>query len=211
MTSMTIDQSYNAWANQYDTNENKTRDLEKIVAQKTLGNLNFKKILELGCGTGKNTEWLAKKTESLLAVDFSAGMLYRAKQKINSPNVTFQLADINKEWDIENNSCDLITCSLVLEHVQDLNFIYLQASSKLRSGGLFYICELHPYKQYNGTKARYTEGDETFELEVYIHNVSDFISPAFINNLHLLQLNEWFDDVNNSGLPRLISFLFKKA
>ena len=29
----------------------------------------FENILELGCGTGKNTEWLQEKTKALLAVE----------------------------------------------------------------------------------------------------------------------------------------------
>ncbi|OKH30700.1 GNAT family N-acetyltransferase, partial [Calothrix sp. HK-06] len=32
-------------------------------------------VLELGCGTGKNTEWLSERTERHLAVDLSEGML----------------------------------------------------------------------------------------------------------------------------------------
>jgi len=45
---------YNAWAYQYDNNINQTRDLDKIVTERSLSNIDFFKVLELGCGSGKN-------------------------------------------------------------------------------------------------------------------------------------------------------------
>ena len=38
---MSIEKSYNSWAKQYDTNNNKTRDLDKKATIKTLSNYNF--------------------------------------------------------------------------------------------------------------------------------------------------------------------------
>jgi hypothetical protein len=45
--------NYDAWADQYENNTNPTRDLDKVVTQKSLSNLNFSNVLELGCGSGK--------------------------------------------------------------------------------------------------------------------------------------------------------------
>ena len=89
-------QAYNKWAESYDDIENKTRDLEAIAIRKVLGKSNYNNVLELGCGTGKNTEWLITKTDNLTCVDFSDEMLGRAKEKIKSENVRFIKADIKK-------------------------------------------------------------------------------------------------------------------
>jgi len=45
--------------------------------------------LELGCGTGKNTEWLVTKAKQITSVDFSPEMLVKAIEKIKSPKVEF--------------------------------------------------------------------------------------------------------------------------
>lgn len=50
-----VQQAYNSWAQQYDSNENKTRDLEARSLRETLAPLTFEHCLEIGCGTGKNT------------------------------------------------------------------------------------------------------------------------------------------------------------
>ena len=89
-------QAYNIWALQYDTSENKTRDLEAKALRATLANISFNSCLEIGCGTGKNTEWLITKAKHITAVDLSEGMLVKAKEKIDSDNVNFLQADITR-------------------------------------------------------------------------------------------------------------------
>jgi len=80
---MNVKQAYNNWAAQYDTNDNKTRDLEAMALQTTLAGISFTSCLEIGCGTGKNTAWLVNKTQRLLCVDLSDEMLSKAKEKKN--------------------------------------------------------------------------------------------------------------------------------
>lgn len=207
---MSIEKSYNSWAKKYDTNKNKTRDLDKLVTINTLSKYNFNTVLELGCGTGKNTVWLLEKAKQIIAVDFSEEMLNKAKEKINNPKVTFKKADITKTWEIESEFADLITTSLILEHIKELDFIFKQAYKKLKPNGIFFICELHPYKQYAGSKARFETENGTEELEVYTHNISEFTSVALNNGFKLIQLNESFDELEQNELPRLISFVFQK-
>ena len=207
---MNIEKAYNSWAKQYDTNKNKTRDLDIKSTIETLSRYNFNNVLELGCGTGKNTQWLLKKATQIIGLDFSQEMLDIAKKKISQKQVKFKKADLTKEWEVENNFVDLITSSLTLEHINDLNHIFDQASKKLVNNGLFFISELHPFKQYTGSKARYETDTGVKELEVYTHHVSDYIKNSKNNGFEILEVNEWFDEENTNEIPRLISFVFKK-
>tara|TARA_B110000967_G_C18872179_1_gene556071 strand:+ start:274 stop:906 length:633 start_codon:yes stop_codon:yes gene_type:complete len=207
---MSIEKAYNAWAEQYDTNDNKTRDLDQKVTVKTLTKYRFKSVLELGCGTGKNTRWLRSKAEHVIGLDFSEKMLSIAKEKINDVGVEFKRVDLNKNWELENQFSDLVTSSLTLEHIADLNPIFKQAYQKLKENGLFFISELHPFKHYSGSKARYETVDGIEELEVYTHHISDYIQSAKNNNFKLIEINEWFDPTPTKEIPRLISFVFKK-
>lgn len=207
---MSIEKSYNSWAEQYDTNENKTRDLDTKSTIKTLTKYDFKNVLELGCGTGKNTSWLLNKAERIIGLDFSQGMLDIAKKKITDHRVEFKKADLTKDWEIENQFADLVTSSLTLEHIEDLNHIFNQANKKLKENGLFFISELHPFKQYSGSKARYETGNGIEELSVYTHHISDYIENAESNGFEILEIKEWFDEKPEKEIPRLISFVFRK-
>ena len=207
---MSIANAYDSWAEQYDTNENKTRDLDRKATIETLTKYDFDNVLELGCGTGKNSEWLIKKAKFVIGLDFSEEMLNKAKDKIKTDKVRFQRADLTKKWEIENNFADLITCSLTLEHIKDLDFIFNQAYQKLKAGGKFFISELHPARQYLGSKAKYETETGIEELEVYTHHISEYLQAAEKNSFKLIEISEWFDNKPENEVPRLISFVFSK-
>ena len=207
---MDIEKAYNSWAKIYDTNHNITRDLDKRSTIETLSKYAFKHVLELGCGTGKNTIWLADRAERIIGLDFSQEMLNIAKVKITNLNVTFQKTDLNKEWDIEDEFADLITSSLTLEHIEDLNHIFRQSNQKLSRNGLFFISEIHPFKQYMGSGAKYETETKSEKLKVFTHNITDYTSSAKSNGFELIEIKEWFDEKSDFTVPRLISFLFKK-
>ena len=109
---MQTQDAYNKWADTYDTVENKTRDLELTAAKQVLASADFSEVLEIGCGTGKNTLWLSEKSTSVIAVDFSESMLEVARRKVTSSHVHFSQADITKPWQF--NAASLVVCSLVI-------------------------------------------------------------------------------------------------
>lgn len=205
---MNFQQAYNAWSENYDAVENKTRDLEAKALRESVSGENLD-LLEIGCGTGKNTEFLQTKARTLLAVDFSAEMLVKAKEKITAKNVEFRQLDLREGWKFSENEFDLITCSLTLEHIENIDFVFAQANKVLRAGGLFYIGELHPFKQYQGSKARFDAGDGVYELECFAHHVSEFFAAAKNNNFQLVDLKEWFDNADETTVPRLLSMIYK--
>lgn len=207
---MNTQQAYNQWASQYDTNLNRTRDLEGKALRKMLSQLSVDQCLEIGCGTGKNTEWLIKKAKHITAVDLSENMLAKAKEKITSGNVRFLQADIAKPWGFGSGSYDLVTFSLVLEHIRDLDFVFKETSAALKTGGYVYIGELHPFKQYSGSKARFETEQGLQVVECFNHHVSDFIQGAKRYGLATVEVNEYFDDDNRNDLPRILTLLLKK-
>src|SRR5258708_30297416 len=114
---MTIEAAYTNWSATYDQDRNLTRDLDQIVTRQMLGRLRCRSILEIGCGTGKNTALLATIGDRVRAFDFSGGMIAQAKEKVRSENVSFAVADITNPWPCEHRSADLVACNLVLAHV----------------------------------------------------------------------------------------------
>ena len=208
---MDVQQAYNLWAAQYDTNMNRTRDLEGLAMRSVLADLAFSSCLEIGCGTGKNTKWLAGQAQKITAVDFAAEMLDRARAKITDPRVSFVQADITQNWTFCQSTYDLVTFSLVLEHIEKLEPVFAAAARCLNKGGFVYVGELHPYKQYNGSKARFDTEAGTQELTCFTHHISDFVQAAQKCGLALAGLNEFFDEDYANGIPRILTLLLKKG
>jgi ubiquinone/menaquinone biosynthesis C-methylase UbiE len=210
INSMNVKQAYNIWADQYDTNLNKTRDLEAIALKTCIAESVFENCLEIGCGTGKNTAFLLTKAKQLTAVDFSDVMLAKAKLKINAKNVQFVQADITKEWTFATGQFDLVTFSLVLEHIENLHEIFKKVANIISPNGLVYIGELHPFKQYSGSKARFETESGHQIVTCYTHHISDFIIAAKHNGFEILDLAECFDDNDRTSIPRIITLLLRK-
>jgi 2-polyprenyl-3-methyl-5-hydroxy-6-metoxy-1,4-benzoquinol methylase len=207
---MNVREAYNNWAAQYDTGLNKTRDLEAVSLRQTLSNINFTSCLEVGCGTGKNTEWLAAKAEDILAIDLSEEMLNKARNKTYKGNVSFLQFDINGTWNFTNRQFDIGVFSLVLEHIKDIDSVFNKVSEKIKPGGYLYIGELHPFKQYTGSKAKFETDKGTQLVTCFMHHLSDFIKAADKNGFQVILIDELFDDNDKTSVPRILTLLFKR-
>jgi ubiquinone/menaquinone biosynthesis C-methylase UbiE len=203
--------AYNTWASQYDTNLNKTRDLEAQALRAALSAIPFERFLEIGCGTGKNTEWLITKAQEVTAVDLSEEMLAVAKAKVNSPKVQFIQADITTPWTFTKGLYDMVGFSLVLEHIDNLPAVFEKIAAILKPGGHVYIGELHPFKQYTGSKARFETEQGTQVVPCFNHHISDFVQAAKQQGLMLIDVEEYFDDNNRNEIPRILTLILKKS
>jgi malonyl-CoA O-methyltransferase len=192
----------------YDTDENLTRS--RSESPEGACQLHFNSILEIGCGTGKNTSFLAQIGENVHALDFSAGMIEKAKRKVRAENARFSMADLTQTWPCEDESYHLIVCNLVLEHIEDLSFVFSEAFRVLKKRGRFLINELHPFRQYEGEKARFSKGAEVTEIPAFVHHISDFTNAASDHGLTLMNIDEWWHEADQNKPPRIVTFLFEK-
>jgi ubiquinone/menaquinone biosynthesis C-methylase UbiE len=207
---MNVKEAYDNWAEQYDSNENKTRDLEGKALREVLSAISFDSCLEMGCGTGKNTEWLATRCSHLTCVDLSEEMLKKAKEKVTAGHVRFLQANMINNTVFSDRLYDLVTFSLVLEHVEDLDPVIKKAASVLKPGGFIYIGELHPFKQYSGSKARFETKDGVQIVTCFNHHISEFTECAKKHGMEIADLREYFDNDDRSGIPRILSLLLRK-
>jgi malonyl-CoA O-methyltransferase len=211
LCAVTIQNAYNRWSKTYDSDPNATRDLDALVLRDVIGGTRFGAVVEIGCGTGKNTRLLAQLADSVRALDFSAGMISQAKQKLSHlPNITFAIADITRRWPCANRSANLVVCNLVLEHVRDLAPVFCEARRVLDHGGVLFISELHPFRQYAGTVANFRRDRKTTRIPAFIHHLSDFIETAGNTGFTLKRFQEWWHEKDKGKAPRLVSFLFSR-
>jgi ubiquinone/menaquinone biosynthesis C-methylase UbiE len=208
---MNVQSGYEQWSAIYDTNENKTRDLEAISLIENLEQITFNRCLEIGSGTGKNTVWLETRAQVITAVDLTPAMVEKAKAKVKTQNVNFVIADINQEWDFAKEKYDLATFSLVLEHIENLSPVFEKLSKCIDLNGYVYIGELHPFKQYAGSKARFETPNGEEAVDCFNHHVSDLIDAAANFGFKLVLLKEYFDDNDKNNIPRILTLLFQKS
>lgn len=95
-------------------------------------------ILDLGCGAGVKSRYMADKGFNVTGTDFSEKMIGLAKQK--SPKINFEVLDI---YDIGSytKTFDAIFAQAVLLHIpkKRIEEVLKNLSDKLHPGGLLYI------------------------------------------------------------------------
>lgn len=207
---MNPQECYNKWAATYDSVENVTRDMDGHATKQMLTKYSFSKVLELGCGTGKNTAWLTTVADNIWSVDLSDNMLARAKAKIQSKKVSFHKADITKPLELKDLKVDMVMCNLTMEHIEDIVPVFENAAAALNKNGLFFISEYHPFRQYLGKQARFENEGELVLIPAFVHHMTDYLSAAENVDLKLLELKEWFDEDRENGAPRLLTCVFQK-
>ena len=138
-------------------------------------------------------------------------MLAKAKEKINSDKVNFIQADILQDWDFANTKYDLVTFSLVLEHIEKPEPVFEKVSKLIMAGGHVYIGELHPFKQYTGSKARFITDEGEQVVSCFNHHISDFTQAAKKYGFTIVYINEYFDEGDRNTIPRILSILLKAS
>lgn len=207
--------AYNEWAETYDTDQNRTRDLAGEVLRQIELDLNGRSIVEVGCGTGRNTMWLARReagSTNIVALDFSEEMLARAQARVDDPRVRFVRHDVRSTWPLTDAAADVVIAMLVLEHVEHLEPIFAEAARSLRAGGELFICELHPTRQLMGKQAQFTSvktGEHTL-VTAFLHEIADYVKAAMSSGFELVNKGEWHDpDADSNAPPRLVSLHFR--
>lgn len=107
------------------------------------------KILEIGCGVGMTSSFLAKKfpDSKIVATDFDEQQIEKAKVLYLFPNVEFQQADATK-LEFTDRSFDACFSFLVFHHIENFSDAIKEIFRCLKPGGKFYILDI-PSKTLN--------------------------------------------------------------
>lgn len=141
-----------------------------------MGEVIGKEILDLGCGEGGYARELAKRGARVTAVDCAeASIAYAREQALaGGLEIAHHVRNSNDLYGIENQSFDLVLCSMMLMDCEDLEGTLREVERVLRSQGKCFVSILHPC--FNG---EHTEGigrqGAGLEREVVVKN---YFSPS---------------------------------
>ena len=108
------------------------------------------RILDYGCGTGiLNVLLLLKGYARVDGVDVVKKFDRKILDNLKFHNASFELIKENSRLPFEDSSFDIITSSLVLEHVEDIDYYYSEAARVLKPGGVCFFNFPHRLKPYD--------------------------------------------------------------
>jgi ubiquinone/menaquinone biosynthesis C-methylase UbiE len=96
------------------------------------------RVVDIGCGGGRWSRWLSRRTGHVDALDPSDAVLHAARHNADRPNIRWSKAR-GEALPFPDGSFDLAICVGVLHHVADPQQLLREAYRVLRSDGRLYF------------------------------------------------------------------------
>lgn len=107
--------------------------------------LSPRRVLDLGCGQGRNAVWLAKQGHTVTGVDQSRVGIDQSRQLAEQQGAPaeFVLADLAGEWTPPPESCDLAVLSYLQLPPGPRRTVHAKAAAALAPGGDLFLIAHH--------------------------------------------------------------------
>jgi SAM-dependent methyltransferase len=195
---------YDRWAEIYDEDDNPLVALEEPVVDGLLGEVAGLDVVDVGCGTGRHTLRLAARGARVVGVDFSEGMLARARAKEGAAAVRWLTHDVTRPpLPLPDRGFDRVLCALVVDHVGELGPFFAELGRLCRPDGAIVVTVMHPAMMLKGTEARFRDpssGRET-RPESAGNRIADYVNGALEGGLRVVRVGE--QDVDRALADRV--------
>ena len=141
---------YNHWASSYDCQDNPLIILEEPVTLELIGQVQGKRVLDLGCGTGRYCALLADREALVIGIDCSKKMMEQAKKNVSARSrIELHHGTIDRV-DFPDQDFDLVVSALTLNHMPALEPTLREAVRVLKDSGMLIISDIHPFWPVSG-------------------------------------------------------------
>ncbi len=196
ITEKPAEEAYDTWSGSYDQQPgNLMLDLDELIFEKFLQRVNIenKRLLDVGCGTGRHWKRLyEQKPASLTGYDVSSGMLEQLKHKFPSATVFHSTNNLLSEQ--SPYSVDCIISTLTVAHIEDIEEAVAAWAKVLVKEGDIIITDFHPGTLANGGRRSFKHDNKSFFVVNYVHPLESLKQIFYKYGFELLQHEERFID-----------------
>lgn len=150
-------QGYNLAAKEYDSKAAYLNSFEKKQVIPLLGELDGKKILDVGAGTGRLTVMLRDHRAEVVALDVSEKMLEELHRK--NKHIQTVVGDA-ESLPFPDNDFDIVTAAFLIVHLKNPTRFFDEVYRVLKPGGLFLVTNIN---QKDPPKIKTKEGEIVIE------------------------------------------------
>ena len=199
-------EGYDQWASSYHLESNPIKKFSDDLVETLLPDLQGKRVLDAGCGTGKFCTYAEKQNAlKISGIDLSPNMIERSRE--NCPSGDFRCEDLSIA-SLKEKEFDVIICALVLGHLEKLSPVLDKLLKALDNGGVLILTDFHPFLTLMQAKRTFRNPftGRHFEVRHYLHLFRDYFT-CFIN--HRVSVEAWNEPLYN-GKPVVFGIRVKK-
>ncbi|PGY08156.1 class I SAM-dependent methyltransferase [Bacillus sp. AFS031507] len=138
------DQFFENYITRRNREESPNNMIEKPILLELIGDIEGKKVLDLGCGDAKfGIELLQKRCISYDGVEGSKNMVKEATKNLNGSLGKVHFSSM-ETWDFQPDQYDLIVSRLAIHYLADLKDLFKGVHYSLTENGRFIFSVQHP-------------------------------------------------------------------
>jgi SAM-dependent methyltransferase len=185
---------YDIWAATYDVTPNPVVAMDARVTVAAVAARPGERVLDAGCGTGRNIPALLAADAEVTGVDFSLGMLRVARER--HPDVPLVQADMQVSWPFQDGSFDVVLCALVGEHLDRLDIVTREMRRVLAPGGRTVFSVYHPAMAEAGKEANFQRDGTEYRLGAVRHTRAGYTTAFERAGFGEISIDEYVGDAD---------------
>lgn len=162
-----------------------------------------KTVLEIGCGDGYGSFYLAELAKEVIGIDYEDAVIYQAQNKYKRANLKFMRMDA-ANLQLADNSFDIVCSFQVIEHIPEdrLSRYLSEARRVLKDDGKFYLSTLNMEHVVKSplTYKKHPAHCKEFNLEVLKGILSSVFSKVEIYGLQLTFKHRFYQRLKKIGI-----------
>jgi SAM-dependent methyltransferase len=175
---ISVEEGYAIWAASYDSEDNALFGPDQAVVRPLLDALPIGRVVDVACGTGRHTAYLAERGHDVVGFDLSWQMLARGSGPRGQ-------ADL-RALPLRDDSVDSAVCALALTHLPDLEPALGELARVTQPGGTIITSDIHFLSLYLGGVAQ-ADGRR---MPATRYLASDYIRAARRSGLDVVDCHE---------------------
>lgn len=176
-------EAHRIWSEIYDESPNPLLALETRIVAPLLEPLENRRILDVGCGTGRWLTHAESRGARAFGIDFCREMLLRAAAK---PQLAGRLALATGErLPFADRAADLVLCSFVVGYLADPDLAIREMARIGAPGARIVVSELHPDAAAAGWKRGFRHNGTAYEIDHSPHPIPSLLGAASESGLRL--------------------------
>ncbi len=187
---VSVREGYRDWQPSYESTVEDAMDLALFARVQSVDWHSVGRAADLGCGTGRTGAWLrARGARSIDGIDLTPEMAAVARERGSFARV--EVGDV-AHTGFESASYELVTCSLVDEHLAELAPLYREAARLLRPGGAFVLVGYHPFFMMHAGMPTHFDHPERgpVSVETHLHLFEEHVAAGRAAGLELAEMHE---------------------
>ena len=194
---MDIKKQYNIIGRNYISGQkeffSKREDEAIKFIKRSLPELKNRKVLDVGCGNGKDIKFLESLGSSdVYGIDVSKFMIFEAEKIVKKPQ-NLVVGNIEKT-SFTDNFFDVVIGRFSFHYLTKFDKVYQELSRIIKKNGLLILVVQHPFRDLNYQKNKLYGKQEIIKIELYnnkvpihfpTHTLKDYFSKRFFNHFYL--------------------------